>query len=170
MSVLRFLVSLAVAVLVHTLGVRLWGGFAVYVDVYLILTIAWAFGATTLTGLAVGLAAGLAADAFSGGLYGLNGFANTLVGYMTAFSVANLSKMNTSGAATVSGLAAAVQQLVLSLLVFVMVAQPAAPALIPMLWKIAITAAAGAVLFSARKRLIKLYGQRQRARESKLRF
>jgi rod shape-determining protein MreD len=170
MSVLRFLASLVVVVLVHTLGVRLWGGFAVYFDVFLILTIVWAFEATTLTGLAVGLAAGLAADAFSGGLYGLNGFANTLVGYMTAFSVANLSKMTTSGAAIVSGLAAAAQQLVLSLLVFVMVAQPTAPALIPMLWKILITAAAGALLFSARKRLVKLSSVRRRAREAKLRF
>ncbi len=58
MSALRFLASLVAVVLVHSLGVRLWGEFAVFIDLFLVLTIAWAFEATTLTGLAAGLAAG----------------------------------------------------------------------------------------------------------------
>lgn len=170
MRALRFLASLVVVVLAHSLGVHLWGDFAVFIDLFLVLTIAWAFEATTLTGLAVGLAAGLAADAFSGGIYGLNGFANTLVGYLTALSVANLSKMSTSGAAIVSALAAVAQQAVMTLLVFVMVAEPSAPALVPMIWKIGFTAVAGAGLFSLRRRLVKLTGSWRRAREARLRF
>lgn len=170
MGVLKFAATLLAAVFVHSMGVRLAGEFAVYVDVFLILTVAWAFESTTLVGLAVGLVAGLTADAFAGGPFGLNGFANTLVGYLTAFAVANLAKMNTSGAVLLYAVAAVVQQVVLVALVMLLVPAGAPPPLAAVLWKVVITAAAGLVVFRGRKRLIRVVGQWRQTRESHLRF
>jgi len=170
MRVLRYLGALVAVVAMHALGVRLFDGFAAYVDLFLVLTIAWAFGASPLIGLVAGLTAGLAADAFSGGLYGLNGFANTLVGYLTAVVVMNLAKLNTSGAAIVFGLAAVGQQLILAVLVILMLPNPAPPELLPVLWKIAITSMAGAGVFLSQRHLVRLTASWRRSRESRLRF
>ena len=48
MSVLKFLLWLGAAVLVHAVGVRLVPDFAVYFDVFLVLTLAWSFESNTL--------------------------------------------------------------------------------------------------------------------------
>lgn len=168
--VLRFVAALLAVIALHALGVRLFDDFAVYVDLFLVLTAAWAFGGNPLTGLTVGLVAGLAADAFSGGLYGLHGFANTLVGYMTAVAVLNLAKLNTSGAASVFALAAVAQQLIVVLLALLMLPNPEPPTPVAVLWKVAITAAMGAGIFLSERHLARLSGKVRRARESRLRF
>ena len=49
MRVLRYLGALVAVVAMHALGVRLFDGFAAYVDLFLVLTIAWAFGAIAPT-------------------------------------------------------------------------------------------------------------------------
>ncbi len=170
MSVLRFFAALLVVVSVHALGVRVYADFAVYVDVFLLLTIAWAFESTTLVGLAVGLATGLAADAFAGGPYGLNGFANTFIGYCTAFTVANLAKMNASGAVVLYALAAAVQQILLVALVMLMIPNAVPPPVLAVVVKVAITGLAGVFIFRGRLKLIHTLGQWRQARESRLRF
>ena len=170
MSGLRFVVALLVAVLAHSLGVRLWSDFAVYVDLFLILTVAWAFEATTLTGLAVGLLAGLTADTLAGGVYGLNGFANTLIGYLTAFSVAHLTKMGASGAVLLYALASVAQQVVLVALLVLLIPNGAPPSLTAMIGKIVITALAGLLIFRGRRKLFRVLGQWRQARESRLRF
>ena len=48
MSALRFAVSLLFVLGVHALGQRVVPGFAVYVDLFLVLTVAWAFETGTL--------------------------------------------------------------------------------------------------------------------------
>jgi len=170
MRALRFVGALLAVIVLHSLGVRLVGSFAVYVDLFLVLTVAWAFGASPLTGLTAGLAAGLAADAFSGGLYGLNGFANTMVGYMTAVVVLNLAKLNTSGAAIVFAMAALAQQLIVVLLALLLLPTPEVPTPMAVVWKVAIAAAMGAGIFLSRRHLVRLSGKMRRARESRLRF
>ena len=170
MPVLRFVIALVLATFLHSLGVRVWGDFALYVDLFLLLTVAWAFESSTLTGLAVGLAAGLTADGFSGGLYGLNGIANTLVGYGTAFAVSNLAKMNTSSAALLYALAAVAQQSILLVLVLLMVPDPALPPLAAMIAKVAITAVLGAMIFKGRRKFFRMLGSWRRTKESQLRF
>ena len=170
MSALRFAVSLLFVLGVHALGQRVVPGFAVYVDLFLVLTVAWAFETGTLGGLAVGLAAGLAADALSGGLYGLNGFADTLIGYLTAFSVANLAKMNTSGASLLYAVAAVVQQAVLIVLVVLLIPNGAPPPLLAVAGKTIATALLGAAVFRGRKRFARAWGRWRHTRDSKLRF
>ena len=171
MRVLRFAFALLAVIALHALGIRLFSAFAGYVDLFLVFTVAWAFfGTNPLTGLFVGMAAGLAADAFSGGLYGLNGFADTLVGYATAVVVLNLAKLNTSGAAIVFGLAAVGQQLLVVSLALLMLPNPEAPTPQAVLWKVAITAVLGAGIFLSERHFVRLSGKMRRARESKLRF
>ncbi len=113
---------------------------------------------------------GLTADAFVGGPYGLNGFANTVIGYFTAVAVANLAKMNISGAAILYALAAVVQQLVLLVLILVMLPNPEAPTLWSLAARVGITAALGAIVFLAQQNMARLKGKWRRTRESKLRF
>lgn len=170
MSALRFALALIGVALLHALVVRVVPGLAPYIDLFLILTVAWAFDSTTLTGLAVGLAAGLTADAFAGGLYGLNGFANTLVGYLTAFSVANLAKMNTSGAALLYAVAAIIQQAVLTLLVVLLIPNGVPPALGAVVGTTVTTAVGGIIVFRGRARFARTLVRWKQARESKLRF
>ena len=170
MSALRFGAALVVVVGIHALGVRLFSDFAVYVDVFLLLTVAWAFESTTLVGLSVGLAAGLAADAFAGGPYGINGFADTLIGYCTALVVANLAKMNSSGAVLLYAVAAAVQQILLVALVMLMVPNGVPPPVLAVVVKIAVTGLAGLFIFRGRLKLIRTFGQWKQAREARLRF
>mgnify|MGYP002624177401 CR=1 FL=1 len=170
MIVLKFAGSLVAAVGIHALGVRTIPEFAAYVDLFLLLTVAWAFETTTLAGLAVGLAAGLTADAYAGGLYGLNGFADTLVGYLTALAVTNLAKMSTAGAGLLYALAGVVQQILLTTLVVLLIPAGAPPAIPEVIGKTVLTGVAGVVVFRGRRRFVRAVGQWRQARESKLRF
>jgi rod shape-determining protein MreD len=170
MRVARYIAFLLAVVALHALGVRLFADFAVYVDLFLVMTVGWAFTSSPLVGLAAGMVTGLTADGFAGGLYGLNGFANTLIGYSTAVAVANLAKMNISGAAILYALAAVVQQLVLLVLILLMLPNPEAPTLWSLAWKVGITAALGAVVFLGQQNMARLLGRWRSSRESRLRF
>jgi rod shape-determining protein MreD len=163
-------VALFAVVALHALGVRVFGDFAVYVDLFLVLTVARSFETSPVVGVMVGMVAGLTADAFSGGLYGLNGFANTLIGYSTAVAVANLAKMNVSGAAILYALAAVVQQSVLLVLIVVMLPNPEPPSLWSLIWKVAISAALGAGVFLGQQNMARLRGKWRRSRDARLRF
>lgn len=170
MRLLKFLLALAAVVLLHAAGAELDARFPAYVDLFLVLAVAWASESTTLTGLVVGLACGLAADALSGGPFGLNGFADTLVGYGAALAVANLAKLNTAGAAALYAVASAVQQAVLVLLVALLLPQPTLPSLEAVLLKIGSTGLLGMVVFSGRRRFASSVAQWRKSREDRLRF
>lgn len=170
MRLLKFLAALGAVVLMHALGTRASAEFPAHVDLFLVLVVAWASEATTLGGLGAGLVVGLAADALSGGPFGLNGFADTLVGYGTAFAVANLAKLNTLGAGALYAVAAAVQQLALVLLVVLLLPQPSVPTLEGVLWKIASSGLLGIVVFRGRRRFSSSLRQWRKSREDRLRF
>ncbi len=84
MKILRFLIGLAVAAVLHSLGSRLVASFPAVVDLFLILAVYNSLSCSPAWSMAGGSAAGLVRDALSGGLYGLHGFADTLVAYLTA--------------------------------------------------------------------------------------
>lgn len=167
---LEFLAALGAVVLLHAFGTRASAEFPAHVDLFLVLVVAWAAESTTLGGLAAGLVVGFAADALSGGPFGLNGFADTLVGYGTALAVANLAKLNTLGAAALYAVAAAVQQLMLVMLVVLLVPQPSVPTLEGVLWKIASAGLLGILVFRGRRRFSSSVKQWRRSREDRLRF
>ncbi len=82
----KLFAALGAAVLVQVLGVRFLASFPLLVDPFLLVAIAVGLGSTVVGSMVGGTLAGLARDALSGGLYGLHGFADTLV----AWSVARL--------------------------------------------------------------------------------
>ena len=115
MAAVRLVVALAVAVGVHALGVGLVPGFARVVDVFLLVTVLQGLSGRSLAGLTGGLAAGLTHDALTGGPFGLHGFADTLVGYLTARLAQRLVIQRASGVALVVAGLTIVQQLLLLL-------------------------------------------------------
>lgn len=127
MRALRLFAALAAALLVHLVGARLWGDFPRLVDLFLVVVVLHALDGESLPAMFTGLAAGLLHDALSGGLYGLHGFADTLVGYGTARLAQRLVIQRSTGVLGVVAFASAVQQAVLVVLAFLLQANPGLP-------------------------------------------
>ncbi len=127
MRALKFLAALAAALLVHLLGVRLWPDFPRVLDLFLVVVVLHALDGESLPALLGGLAAGLLHDALSGGLYGLYGFADTLVGYGTARLAQRLVIQRSTGVLGVVAFATAAQQAVLVVLAFLLQSDPGLP-------------------------------------------
>lgn len=81
MRPLRFLVALALTVLLHALLVGLGARSLQVVDVFLVLIVLNALHGSSLAGLLGGTATGLAEDVLSGVVFGLHGFVGTIIGY-----------------------------------------------------------------------------------------
>ena len=79
--VLRFLLGLVLAVGIHTLGLRLHNQAPQALDPFVVLVIYHALRVQVIPSALAGSLVGLTQDVFTGGLYGLHGFANTLVAY-----------------------------------------------------------------------------------------
>ncbi len=79
---LRIVISIVVALVVQTIGVRAFSTRIVYLDAFLLVVVFFAAKEGLLTGILVGAASGLVQDSFSGGIIGIHGFAKTLVGFM----------------------------------------------------------------------------------------
>ncbi len=127
MRALKLVAALAAALLVHLVGLRLWPDFPRLVDVFLVVVVLHALDGETLPGLLGGLAVGLLQDALTGGLYGLYGFADTIVGYGTARLAQRLVIQRATGVFGVVAFAAALQQAVVVLLAFLLRPDPGLP-------------------------------------------
>jgi rod shape-determining protein MreD len=169
MRALRFIGALLAAVLVHVAGVHLWPDFTRAVDVFLVLTVFIAMGGNLLAGLGCGLLAGLVLDALSGGPYGLYGFADTLVGYWTAFASQRLVIQRWSGVLLLFALAAVAQQAILIGLGAFLLTGPLPTEVAWPLIKTGTTAVLGLALFTGRRRLQGRIETWRRNRSSKLR-
>ena len=123
----RFALALALAVLVHAAGVRIHPGFAQAVDLFLVLVVLHALDGDSRAGLLGGLAAGSVHDALAGGLFGLFGFADTIIGYGVARLSQRLVIERPSGVLPVAAVAAVVQQAVAVGLALVLLPDPRLP-------------------------------------------
>lgn len=123
----RFALGLALAVIVHAAGVRVHPAFAQAVDLFLVLVVLHALDGDSRAGLLGGVAAGLVHDALSGGLFGLFGFADTIVGYGVARLSQRLVIERPSGVLPVAAVAAVVQQAVAVGLAVVLLPDPRLP-------------------------------------------
>ena len=81
---LRFLLGLAAAVGIHAAGLALYADMPRLLDPFAVLVIYRALRSNVAPSAATGSVVGLTQDVFTGGLYGLHGFANTLVAYMVS--------------------------------------------------------------------------------------
>lgn len=168
MPALRFLLALAGVVALHFVGARLSTDLPRVLDLFLVLVVVYGLRGDLFIGLAVGLVAGLVTDAVTGGLYGLHGFADTMVGYGAAYAAQRLVIRRAPGVFLMFALAAAAQQAILVGLVVMLLADPALPDLTWMLIKVAATGLIGMLFMAIRRRSTKRLEAWKRTRTSKL--
>jgi rod shape-determining protein MreD len=145
MPVVRFVAGLLLAAALQAAGARLVPGLPQWIDLFLVATVVAARHGHPEGGLFAGLAAGWAADALSGGPFGLFGFANAAVGYGAATAARNLVVARPGSIAALFALAAAAQAILVLLLALLGVAGPSLPAPLPLLVKVASSAILGLV-------------------------
>lgn len=83
-AALRFLLGLVLAIATHTLALHANEHSPLLLDPFVVLVIYHALRANPIPSAMVGSVVGLTQDAFTGGLFGLHGFANTLVAYLVS--------------------------------------------------------------------------------------
>lgn len=170
MRVLKFGGALLAVTLAHLAGVGLWSGFGLVFDLFLVLAIFNALDGDTFAGLAGGLVAGLVADAISGGLYGLHGLADTIVGYGTAFATQRLVVQRPTSVFLVFTLAAALQQLLLVTVTLAMLPHPELTAYPWVVARVVGTGLVGVFAFVARRQLEVRYALWRRTRTVRIRL
>src|SRR5436305_7615520 len=127
MATLKLFAAIALAALVHFVGMQLWPGFARIVDVFLVVVVLHGLGGSSLSALLVGLVVGLLQDTLTSGPFGLFGFADTIVGYVTARLAQRLVIQRPTGVLAVVSFASALQQAIVVGLVLVLLPSPELP-------------------------------------------
>ena len=168
MPAFRLLLALVAAVALHFLGAQIADDVPRLFDPFLVLVILYGLRGDLLVALGVGLLAGLLTDAVTGGLYGLHGFADTIVGYGTAYAVQRLVVRRPPGVFLMFALAAAAQQAILVGLVVLLLADPALPSLASTLVKVATTGVLGVLVVLVSRSSTRRLEVWKRTRTSKL--
>jgi rod shape-determining protein MreD len=137
---LKLLAAVALAALVHFVGVRLWPDFARAVDVFLVVVALHGLRGNSLSGLLVGLLVGLLQDTLTSGPFGLFGFADTIVGYVTARLAQRLVIQRPTGVLALVSFSSALQQAVAVGLAFLLLPAPESPSPV---WAVVRAAACG---------------------------
>ncbi len=127
MTTLKLFAAIALAALVHFVGMQFWPGFARIVDVFLVVVVLHGLGGSSLSALLVGLVVGLLQDTLTSGPFGLFGFADTIVGYVTARLAQRLVIQRPTGVLAVVSFASALQQAIVVGLVLVLLPSPELP-------------------------------------------
>lgn len=166
---LRFAAALLAAVLLHVAAVRFFDGFFRVTDLFLVVVVFTALGGTLLAGMLGGLAAGLLTDTLTGGLYGMYGFADSIVGYGAAFAAHRLVIQRATAVWLVFSAAAAVQQTVVIGLSMVLLEDPALPGFLPVVLKVVVTGVLGAASHLTGRRLVRSIGIWKKHRTARLR-
>ena len=169
MRALRFFLGLIAAVLLHVAGVRLFDGFFLSVDLFLVVALFAALGGNLVGGMMAGLAAGLVTDTVTGGLYGMYGFADTIVGYGAGFAAQRLVIQRATAVWLVFSAGAVVQQMVIIGLSQVLLEDPALPVFVPVAVKVAVTGLLGAMSYLAGRRMNRSFRIWRKNRTSRLR-
>ena len=111
MSVLKFFAAVAAAVLFHLLGAWLFSSnFTQVIDVFLVVVVLYGLEGNSLAALFAGMFVGLIHDHFSGGHFGLFGFADTIIGYGAARLAQRLVIQRATGVLALVSFAAVAQQ------------------------------------------------------------
>ncbi len=165
MRILKFLAGLALATLLEAAGTRLLPAFPRWADLFLVLVVTVARAGVPERALFAGVAAGWATDALAGGPFGLFGFADSAVGYLTALVAQRLVVQRRISLAGIFAAAAATQGVLLTLLGWLIVGGRELPHPTDLAIRIATTAAAG-VLWSELSLLVTRRLARSRKRPS----
>ncbi len=168
MGALRFFAGLLAAAILHFVGVGLFEAFPRAVDLFLLVAVLEARRGQPVAGMFAGLIAGLVTDGITGGLYGLFGFADTVVAYGVAAAARQLVVQRTTSLAALFAAAAAAQQSIVAglALAFRPGAELAAPEWL--LARVATTALAGLVWIRAAELVLGHVASRRASRKKKL--
>jgi rod shape-determining protein MreD len=169
-AAVRWVAGLALAVLVHFLGARMWPHFTQVVDVFLVAVSLGALSGNSLVGLLAGLLVGLTQDTLTPGLYGLYGFADTIVGYSVARLAQRLVIQRATGVFAVVAFASLVQQGVVVGLSLMLLPAPSLPSLYEVGIKAAVCGGLGMLIYAVTNRWTASYESRRRNRMSRLRL
>lgn len=121
MNVLKFFAAVAVAVLFHFLGVRLFEDhFTLVIDIFLVVVVLYGLQGSSLAALFAGMLIGLIHDSLSGGPFGLYGFADTIIGYGAARLAQRLVIQRATGVLALVSFAAVAQQAIVVGLAFLL--------------------------------------------------
>lgn len=170
MAFLKYLVALIAAVAVEAVATRLAPGAPRVLDLVLLVVVFNALEGDPLGGTLGGFAAGLVHDTMAGGLFGLHGFANTVVGYLVSVVAQRFMVQQPLPAVLVFAIAAALQEAILTTLALVLFAEPEIQPLVPLLLKVAISAVLGLSLFLLRRRFRRQQERWRSSRGSRLRL
>lgn len=152
MKVVRFLIGLLLAAAFQVLGVHLYGSFLLFVDLFLVLAVAASLDHGPVGSMLAGSVAGLTQDALTGGLFGLNGFADTFVAWAASRLEQRVVIQRPLEVGLLFALAAALQQTLLVLLYFLMLPGSDLPGLEVMALRMASSGLVGLTLFVAVRR------------------
>ncbi len=169
MRALRVVLGLALALGVHLVGIWLLPDLPRVLDLFLVVVVLNALDASSLAGLAGGLGAGLVQDALSGRLYGLHGFADTIVGYAVARAGQRLDLKSPGAVLVTVALATLLQAATLVVLAYLFT-DPEPPEPLWVLIEALANGVAGAVLLSLGGRFRDLREVSRRRRASRIRL
>jgi rod shape-determining protein MreD len=124
---LKLLAAVALAALVHFAGTWLWPDFARAIDVFLVVVALHGLEGSSLSALLVGMGVGLLQDTLTSGPFGLFGFADTIIGYVTARLAQRLVIQRPTGVLALVSFASALQQAIVLGLAFVLLPSPETP-------------------------------------------
>jgi rod shape-determining protein MreD len=124
---LKLFAAVLLAALVHFAGVRLWPDFARATDVFLVVVALHGLEGSSLSALFVGLGVGLLQDTLTSKPFGLFGFADTIIGYVTARLAQRLVIQRPTGVLALLSFASALQQAIVLGLAFVLLPSPEPP-------------------------------------------
>lgn len=127
METLKLAAAIALAILAHFVGMSLSPDFARTVDVFLVVVALHGLQGNSFSGLLVGLLVGLLQDTLTSGPFGLFGFADTIIGYVTARLAQRLVIQRATGVLAVVTFASALQQAIAIGLAFLLLPRPELP-------------------------------------------
>ncbi|HVT15905.1 MAG TPA: rod shape-determining protein MreD [Thermoanaerobaculia bacterium] len=170
MRVLRIFAAFTLALLAHLVGMHLFPSFGRVVDLFLVVLVLHALEGNSLSALLVGLCAGLLEDTLTNGPFGLFGFADTAVAYLTARLAQRLVIQRPAGVAGVVAFGSLAQQGTLALLAFLLLPNPSLPDPVGALVQAAGCGIIGMVVYVAFRRWSRVLDVRRRSRVSRLRL
>ncbi|HEX9736523.1 MAG TPA: rod shape-determining protein MreD [Thermoanaerobaculia bacterium] len=161
----RFVAALAAAAAVQSLGLSLHGGFFVAIDLFLVVAVYFSLDDPPVASMLRGTATGLVQDALTGGLFGLHGFADTLVAWAASRLRQRVVIQQPPQVGLLFALAAALQHTLLVALQYFMLPGSLLPGLGVMALRMVATGVAGALIYVVAghiRRRLKAWRERRR--------
>lgn len=152
MRPLNFLAALAAVTLVHILLVEWIPETGWALDLFLVVLVLNALPGNSLGGMVGGFATGVVRDGLSGGIFGLQGFAGTIIGYAVARVAQRLVVQRAVGAGLVVAGAVVFHQAVLLVLSLLVLPEALVPDPVSLLIRAAASGVVGTAVYSVSRR------------------